>query len=104
MNPYVERVYKHNLKADHKSHQKVIDGFKMYAHKLEKHYVFKYDNEVTQEDFDKLKPDIVISLGGDRTFLRASSLINNPDTPILGIRTTAHLFQGNFCKLTVTEK
>jgi len=65
---------------------------------------FKYENELSQSTFDDFQPDIVITLGGGNTFLKASAIINNPITPILGVRTTSALFQGSFTKVTVTEK
>lgn len=41
--------------------------------------------DVTQEDFED--KDIIMSLGGDGTFLKTASYIKNSQKPILGVNT-----------------
>ena len=54
---------------------------------MNKKVTVKYEDEVTDEDYRQAEPDLVISLGGDRTFLAASGVIPGPDTPLFGCKT-----------------
>jgi NAD kinase len=56
--------------------------------------------KVTIKNDDELQPtdilgtDLVVSMGGDHTFLHASALIWDKRIPILGINTYPTMFQG----------
>ena len=51
-------------------------------------------NELTATEKDVREADLVISLGGDHTFLRASALIQDSSTPIMGITTNRDMYTG----------
>lgn len=57
-----------------------------------KEVVMKNEGEATLADMKDV--DCVVSLGGDHTFLRASSLIWDKTVPILGINTNRHAYTG----------
>ena len=57
-----------------------------------KEVVVKSEQEATIEDMQDV--DCVVSLGGDHTFLRASALIWDRCTPILGINTNKEVYTG----------
>jgi len=57
-----------------------------------KQCVVKSETEATREDMDGV--DAVVALGGDHTFLRASALIWDRRTPILGINTNKDVYTG----------
>ena len=57
------------------------------------------DCEIDPEDEEERKRltdgvDMVISMGGDHTFLKSSALIQNQDIPIMGISTTSDYTMG----------
>ena len=51
-------------------------------------------NELTATKKDVENADLVISLGGDHTFLRTSSLVQDSSTPIMGITTNRDMYTG----------
>ena len=57
-----------------------------------KQVIVKSEQDATLEDMPGV--DCVVSLGGDHTFLRASSLIWNRRIPILGINTNKEVYSG----------
>ena len=73
MSPYVEKHYKSAMQEQHKEHHAVIDTFTDIAKKMGKEVVIRGEEDATLEDMRDV--DCVVSLGGDHTFLRASSLI-----------------------------
>lgn len=92
MTPFVEQNYKKSMEQQHAEHHGVIDTFAEMAKKMGKEVIIKPDKEATQEDAANV--DLVVSLGGDHTFLRASALIWNRMTPILGINTNKDVYTG----------
>ena len=70
-------------------HEKRINAyvFKPYLEMLKGHIQFKSDVGVFESylDFKTRKFDYVITLGGDGTILKATTLIRDSDVPILGI-------------------
>ena len=54
--------------------------------------VVKSETEATAEDMQGV--DAVVALGGDHTFLRASALIWDRRTPILGVNTNKDVYTG----------
>ena len=54
---------------------------------MHKNVTIKYEDEITQEDYDQAEPDIVMALGGDRTFLAASGCIPDANVPLFGVKT-----------------
>jgi len=73
-------------------HYDVINRFKTRAERMGKAVTVKTEIEATEEDVDGA--DLVVSLGGDHTFLRASALIPNSSTPIVGINTNRYAYTG----------
>ena len=57
----------------HARHFDVLNNFRKKAEAMGKEVVVK--NELTATEKDVREADLVISLGGDHTFLRASALI-----------------------------
>ena len=57
-----------------------------------KEVVVKGEEDATNEDMKEV--DLVVSLGGDHTFLRASSLIWDRKIPILGVNTNRDAYTG----------
>ena len=51
--------------------------------------------DVTQQDFED--KDIIMSLGGDGTFLKTASYIKNSQKPILGVNTDPQRSVGMLC-------
>ena len=70
----------------------VIDSFSSLAERMGKKVVVKSEEDATIEDMHEV--DCVVSLGGDHTFLRASALIWDRRTPILGINTNKDVYSG----------
>ena len=62
---------------------KVIDAFRSSGRDVK----IKQDYQLTDEDFDDPNIDLVLSLGGDGTFLKTASMIKNNRLPILGVNT-----------------
>ena len=54
---------------------------------MDKQVVVKCESVVTDKDFEDAEPDLVIALGGDRTFLGAAGVIPDDSVPLLGIKT-----------------
>lgn len=82
----------------------VIEGFKYMCERMGKEYICKFDEEIVPEDFTEYEPDIVISLGGDRTYLRTSAVVTNSEVPVVGVHTYPHLQVGNFCRNMILER
>jgi len=60
----------------------------------------KIENEL--EDKDVIGKDLLISLGGDNTFLRSQSTIKNSyDTAIIGINSHAKHQKAKLCDTTI---
>ena len=59
---------------------------------MNKEVIIKADADATVDDMREV--DCVVSLGGDHTFLRASALIWDRMTPILGINTNKDVYTG----------
>lgn len=70
----------------------MIDTFKTLAEKMGKECVVRSETEVSTEDMQDV--DCVVALGGDHTFLRASAVIWDKMTPILGINTNREVYTG----------
>ena len=62
------------------------------AELMGKEVTVKTEAEATLEDVKEV--DLVVSLGGDHTFLRASALIWNNEIPVLGITTNQDVYSG----------
>ena len=92
MKPYIEKMYKHNLSDTHRIHHGVVDVFTEMATKMGKNVKVIYDEEVQQNDIKDV--DLVITLGGDHTYLRGSALIWDRRIPLLGINTYSKAFTG----------
>jgi NAD kinase len=71
----------------HQAHTTSVEAFLEAAQAAGKEIVFKQDKEI-ENGFDTTGIDLVISLGGDRNYLKAQSLCKDWSTPILGINTT----------------
>ena len=57
------------------------------------------DYQLQPKDLENI--DLVCSLGGDGTFLKTSSIIKNPDLPIIGINTDPARSVGHLCNRRV---
>jgi len=88
--PYIQRVYKAQLQETHNQHHGVIDEFVATATRMGKKVTIRSDDELRPTDI--LGTDLVISMGGDHTFLHASALIWDKRIPILGINTYPTMF------------
>lgn len=75
----------------HARHFDVLNNFRIKAEAMNKEVVVK--NELTATKKDVEKADLVISLGGDHTFLRTSAIIED-STPIVGITTNRDMYTG----------
>jgi NAD kinase len=78
--------------SHHAEHHGVIEAFIAYANHMGKEVVIKAETEATLDDMQGV--DCVVALGGDHTFLRASSLIWDRAIPILGINTNQQVYNG----------
>lgn len=67
-------------------------------HRLKAHYCIRY--KITEQLFSK--PDLIITLGGDGTFLYASHFVNH--TPILGINSAPDSSVGYFCTYAMIQE
>jgi len=59
---------------------------------MDKLVTVKQECEVTKADASG--KDLIVSLGGDHTYLVASGLIEDKKTPLLGINTNKEIFTG----------
>ena len=78
MTPYVDKLYKHSLTATHNTHHGVIDCFVDLAKRMGKTVQVVPEDELTGfvgNEFGRLElldgVDLVVSMGGDHTFLKA---------------------------------
>lgn len=81
-----------NREEQHIEHHEVIDTFQKMAEKMGKQVIIRGEEDATLEDMKEV--DCVVSLGGDHTFLRASSLIWDRRVPILGVNTNRQVYTG----------
>jgi len=70
----------------------VIDTFVKAGIAAGHNIICKQECEVSREDAKDA--DLLVTLGGDHTFLLASSLIKNNETPLLGLNTYREMFTG----------
>ena len=76
----------------HRCNNAAFDTFKTMAQKMGKEVVIRREDQATLEDMEGV--DCVVSLGADHTFLKASSLIWDHMTPILGININRDAYLG----------
>jgi len=69
-----------------------VDTFLQFAKSTGKDIRVKLDNELKEDDAKGI--DLVISLGGDHTYLRASAMAKTSGVPILGIDTNEAFAHG----------
>ena len=98
-NSYLKESYKAQLQAQHNTNQEAIRLFAKRAKYMDKDIYVVPDCEIDPEDDEERKRlidgvDMVISMGGDHTFLKSSALIRNQDIPIMGVSTTSDYTQG----------
>lgn len=70
----------------HKEHTACVDTFVQFAKQSGKDIKIKLDSELNDTDGNGV--DLIIALGGDHTYLKASSLAKTSQTPVLGIDTS----------------
>lgn len=77
----------------------MIDVFVEMSRKMGRVVTVKSEDDVEQDDMRDI--DIVVSLGGDHTFLRSAALIWDSAVPILGINTYSAMYTGalNTCSI-----
>lgn len=76
---------------------KVIQAFKESGRQIK----VKQCYQLTDEDLADPEIDLILSLGGDGTFLKTASMINNRHTPILGVNTDPQRSVGCLCNRKV---
>ena len=64
----------------------------------------KQDYQLTAEDLADPEIELVLSLGGDGTFLKTASMIQNRQMPILGVNTDPQRSVGCLCNRKVFHK
>ena len=69
MQPYVEKMYKHELSDTHRQHHGVVDVFCEMARKMGKNVKVRYDDEMTEMEAKDV--DLVVTLGKS-SFFRSS--------------------------------
>ena len=97
MTPYVEKYYKQSLENTHNDHHGVINTFVDYAKRMGKEVtVIAEDDILETATANELCPDVdmVVSMGGDHTFLRAQALLPDRTVPIIGLNTKRGTFEG----------
>ena len=97
LQPYVEKYYKQALENAHTTHHSVISTFVEQAKKMGKKVVVVPEDELDHNAVLKdvcPETDMVVSMGGDHTFLRAQALIQDRRVPIMGINTCREKFEG----------
>ena len=99
MTPYVDKVYKHSLSQSHIAHHGVINCFVDLAKRMGKRVKVVPEDELKLEnEEERLKlmdgVDLVVSMGGDHTFLKSQALLQAQDIPIIGINTNRDVFEG----------
>ncbi len=62
---------------------KVIEAFESTGRDIK----IKQDYQLTDDDLADPEIELVLSLGGDGTFLKTASMIKNRHMPILGVNT-----------------
>ncbi len=62
---------------------KVIEAFENTGRDIK----IKQDYQLTDDDLADPEIELVLSLGGDGTFLKTASMIKNRQMPILGVNT-----------------
>ena len=78
----------------------VIQAFKDSGRQVE----VKRDYLVEKSDFEDENIELILSLGGDGTFLKTASMINNRLIPILGVNTDPQRSVGHLCNRKVCAK
>ena len=92
MSPYVQKHYMEKMEEQHQEHHAAIDTFTDLANRMGKEVLVRTEDEAQLSDMRDV--DCVVSLGGDHTFLKASSLIWDRMVPILGINTNRRIYAG----------
>ena len=98
-NRNLKESYKAQLQTQHNTNQEAIRLFAKRAKYMGKDIYVVPDCEIDPEDDEERKRlidgvDMVISMGGDHTFLKSSALIRNQDIPIMGVSTTSDYTAG----------
>ena len=83
-------------------HHSVVETFMEEARKADMNPVLK--NEVDLDENDIEDKDLVVSLGGDSTYLQAAGTILNSNVPLLGINSYPTLRTGFLTNLGVDKK
>lgn len=83
------------LRVSHKNHYASLDE----VEKIVKALGIKYEMKVRSEPFKEKDYDLIISVGGDGTFLDASQFLTT--TPIVGVNSNPAESVGHFCPLRV---
>lgn len=86
-----------SLKKAHDEHNKSVDLIKKTLEQHQSNYVIEHRHEVS--DFRGY--DLVITVGGDGTFLRSSHYID--DQPIIGINSSRHHSVGALCSIHAVD-
>ncbi len=79
-----------------------MEDFVLAARQNGKDVRVRLETELT--DSDAKDVDLVVALGGDHTYLRASSMAKSKDVPLLGIDTREAFNQGHLNGNTTNSK
>jgi NAD+ kinase len=77
--------------------EQIIKSFKQSGRNVKTTRCF----QLKDEDIDPTKIDLVVSLGGDGTFLKTASMVPDSTIPILGINTDPQRSVGCLCNRKV---
>jgi NAD kinase len=70
-----------------------VEDFVLAARQSGKDVRIKLETELTDSDAKDI--DLVVALGGDHTYLRASSMAKSKDVPLLGVDTRESFNHGH---------
>lgn len=97
--PYIAKVYKHQLSKTHIAHHGVINCFVDVARKMGKEVQVIPEDELKLLSEEQRKSlcdnvNLIVSMGGDHTFLKSQALVWDKSIPIVGINTNRDVFTG----------
>jgi len=83
-------------------HHEVVEGFMTEARKYDMNPTLK--KEVELEESDIQDKDLVVSIGGDSTYLQSAGIITDSSIPLLGINSDPMIRTGFLANLGIESK
>ena len=83
-------------------HHEVVEGFMTEARKYDMNPTLK--KEVELEESDIQDKDLVVSIGGDSTYLQSAGIITDSSIPLLGINSDPMIRTGFLANVSIESK